>query len=76
MTNLIYVPIGFLQAKSFKSFGCDRHLFIVAETGSGKTVAYIVPIIKDLLKKRREGKKARGRELLKFVFILITTKNL
>ncbi|KAM3717830.1 putative ATP-dependent RNA helicase [Dirofilaria immitis] len=38
-----------IQRRAFRAFKSDAHLFIAAETGSGKTVAYAAPLLSNLL---------------------------
>ncbi|KAJ1347290.1 hypothetical protein KIN20_002315 [Parelaphostrongylus tenuis] len=45
----------FIQSQCLKVFSSPHHLFIAAETGSGKTIAYAVPLITKLLHQKKRG---------------------
>lgn len=40
------------QANTFALFNKDKHLLLAAETGCGKTISYIVPIIQNLIENK------------------------
>ncbi|KAE9419905.1 hypothetical protein Angca_005946, partial [Angiostrongylus cantonensis] len=45
----------FIQSQCLKAFLSTYHLFIAAETGSGKTIAYAAPLITKLLHQKQKG---------------------
>ncbi|KAK5974020.1 DEAD domain-containing protein, partial [Trichostrongylus colubriformis] len=49
-----------IQSQCLQVFPSRYHLFIAAETGSGKTIAYSAPLITRLLKQKRKGIKERA----------------
>ena len=50
------------------SFPSSNHLFIAAETGSGKTIAYGAPLVSSIMKKAT-GVRSRGNPRLRLVLI-------
>ncbi|VDM65395.1 unnamed protein product [Strongylus vulgaris] len=44
-----------IQTQCLQAFPSRYHLFIAAETGSGKTVAYAAPLLSKLLQSKRKG---------------------
>uniref|UniRef100_A0A7I4XXU3 ATP-dependent RNA helicase n=1 Tax=Haemonchus contortus TaxID=6289 RepID=A0A7I4XXU3_HAECO len=49
-----------IQTQCLQVFPSHYHLFIAAETGSGKTIAYLAPLITRLLKQKRKSVKERA----------------
>ncbi|KAH7730446.1 DEAD box protein/DEAH protein box helicase [Aphelenchoides avenae] len=49
-----------IQYETFKSFEFPQHLYIAAETGSGKTIAYGVPLLSAIAELKKAGRKAKG----------------
>ncbi|KAK6048568.1 hypothetical protein COOONC_13927, partial [Cooperia oncophora] len=49
-----------IQTQCLQVFPSHYHLFIAAETGSGKTIAYLAPLFTRLLKQKRKGVKERA----------------
>ncbi|VDM54747.1 unnamed protein product [Angiostrongylus costaricensis] len=45
----------FIQSQCLKAFLSTHHLFIAAETGCGKTIAYAAPLITKLLHQKQKG---------------------
>ncbi|RCN27469.1 DEAD/DEAH box helicase, partial [Ancylostoma caninum] len=45
----------YVQTQCLQVFPSRYHLFIAAETGSGKTIAYAAPLLTRLLQRRRKG---------------------
>ncbi|KAK6011639.1 hypothetical protein OSTOST_23269, partial [Ostertagia ostertagi] len=50
-----------VQSQCLQVFPSHYHLFIAAETGSGKTIAYLAPLITRLLKQKRKNVKVKER---------------
>ncbi|VDL83372.1 unnamed protein product [Nippostrongylus brasiliensis] len=49
-----------IQSQCLQVFPSKYHLFIAAETGSGKTIAYGAPLITKILQQKRKGIKERA----------------
>ncbi|VDO22835.1 unnamed protein product [Haemonchus placei] len=49
-----------IQTQCLQVFPSHYHLFIAAETGSGKTIAYLAPLITRLLKQKRKSVKEKA----------------
>uniref|UniRef100_A0A158R3Z2 RNA helicase n=1 Tax=Syphacia muris TaxID=451379 RepID=A0A158R3Z2_9BILA len=64
-----------IQVNCLAAFLSDKHLFIASETGSGKTVAYAIPLLSRLLKSKASGEKEKALVLLPTVELLVQTKN-
>ncbi|ETN78308.1 hypothetical protein NECAME_10443, partial [Necator americanus] len=50
----------FIQTQCLQVFPSRYHIFIAAETGSGKTIAYGAPLLTRLLQKKRKGLREKG----------------
>ncbi|RCN28135.1 helicase protein [Ancylostoma caninum] len=50
----------YVQTQCLQVFPSRYHLFIAAETGSGKTIAYAAPLLTRLLQRRRKGNAEKG----------------
>ena len=53
-----------IQFATMEDFQLSMHLFIAAETGSGKTIAFGAPVLSELLKQKEKGDNSKG----KFIF--------
>ena len=49
-----------IQSATIRAFPSGRDLIVGSETGSGKTYAYLLPLLNDVLMRRREEKKVGG----------------
>ncbi|RCN29244.1 helicase protein, partial [Ancylostoma caninum] len=50
----------YVQTQCLQVFPSRYHLFIAAETGSGKTIAYAAPLLTRLLQRKRKGNAEKG----------------
>ncbi|KIH52868.1 hypothetical protein ANCDUO_17021, partial [Ancylostoma duodenale] len=51
----------YVQIQCLQVFPSRYHLFIAAETGSGKTIAYAAPLLTRLLQRKRKGNAEKGK---------------
>ncbi|KIH57185.1 DEAD/DEAH box helicase [Ancylostoma duodenale] len=65
ITDLRLKTPTYVQIQCLQVFPSRYHLFIAAETGSGKTIAYAAPLLTRLLQRKRKGNDEKGNtELL------------
>lgn len=66
--------MSYIQEKAIPTISSGRHTLIAAETGCGKTVAYLVPIIMEILRQKQlESTESTDRPHLNSPRVIILT---
>lgn len=76
MTNLGINTASEIQSKAIPSVLAMNHTLIAAETGCGKTIAYLVPIIQQILHRKRHENAGSRRMNTPLALVLTPSREL